>query len=264
MSDTPHSSPMDLAAAYALGALDADDARTFEAYLASSPEAQREVAAFREVAALLAAGADAPAPGAELRARVLRSRPGTAAPQAASRVSAAARPRRSPWAVAVLASGMAAALFLAFALGRSRDTLRQELAARDSTLGELAARLRGREATLNAILEPGVRIYELTSSGDPKPGAQLFVDRARGVAILHAFRLKQAPAGRAYQLWFIKDGKPVPSLTFNADTTGHAMLQQVPFPAGGVISAAAVTEEPATGSLQPTTPILLVAPLPAS
>ena len=49
-------SPQDLAAAYALGALAADEARRFEAYLATSPEAQREVAEYREVAALLALG----------------------------------------------------------------------------------------------------------------------------------------------------------------------------------------------------------------
>ena len=49
-------SPPDLAAAYALGALSPDEARRFEAFLATSPEAQREVAEYREVAALLALG----------------------------------------------------------------------------------------------------------------------------------------------------------------------------------------------------------------
>ena len=83
-------------------------------------------------------------------------------------------------------------------------------------------------------------------------------------AILHAFQMAQAPAGRAYQLWFIRDGKPVPSITFNADSTGHALVQQVPMPADGTITAAAVTEEPAGGSAQPTSPVMLVAPMPAS
>ena len=66
-------SPQDLAAAYALGALAADEARRFEAFLATSPEAQRELAEYREVAALLAlAGADA-APSSNLRDRVVAS-----------------------------------------------------------------------------------------------------------------------------------------------------------------------------------------------
>src|SRR6476660_5172453 len=60
-----------LAAAYALGALPADEARRFEAFLATSPETQREVAEYREVAALLAlSGADA-TPGDALRSQVL-------------------------------------------------------------------------------------------------------------------------------------------------------------------------------------------------
>ena len=43
MSHPDWDSPQDLAAAYALGALEPDEARRFEAFLAGSPEAQREV-----------------------------------------------------------------------------------------------------------------------------------------------------------------------------------------------------------------------------
>ena len=57
----------DLAAAYALGALSADEAQRFEAFLATSPEAQREVAELRDVAALLALGQSEAAPSADLR-----------------------------------------------------------------------------------------------------------------------------------------------------------------------------------------------------
>ena len=46
----------DLAAAYVLGALSADEVQRFEALLATSPEAQREVAELRDAAALLALG----------------------------------------------------------------------------------------------------------------------------------------------------------------------------------------------------------------
>ncbi|MGH7498959.1 MAG: RskA family anti-sigma factor, partial [Gemmatimonadales bacterium] len=61
----------DLAAAYALGALSADEMQRFEAFLATSPETQREVAEMRDVAALLALGQSDPAPSADLRERVL-------------------------------------------------------------------------------------------------------------------------------------------------------------------------------------------------
>ena len=56
MTGPGQDSPQDLAAAYALGALSADETRRFEAFLATSPETQREVREYREVAALLALG----------------------------------------------------------------------------------------------------------------------------------------------------------------------------------------------------------------
>ena len=104
-------------------------------------------------------------------------------------------------------------------------------------------------------------MFQLTSSGDPDPGIQLFWDRQRHRAIVHGFRLKPVPAGRAYQLWFIKDGAPVPSVTFKPEPDGHARVEQIPVPQDGTVSAAAVTVEPEAGSAQPTSPILLVGPL---
>jgi anti-sigma factor RsiW len=71
MSHPEQDSPQDLAAAYALGALSPEEARRFEAYLAGSPEAQREVAEYREVAALLALAGPESVPAPDLRDRVL-------------------------------------------------------------------------------------------------------------------------------------------------------------------------------------------------
>jgi anti-sigma-K factor RskA len=78
---------------------------------------------------------------------------------------------------------------------------------------------------------------------------------------VHGFKLKPVPAGRAYQLWFIKDGAPVPSVTFKPEPDGHVSVEQIPVPAEGEVSAAAVTVEPESGSTEPTMPILLVGPL---
>ena len=56
MSQPGQESVRDLAAAYALGALGTDDTREFERLLAGSPDLQRDVAEYREVAALLGLG----------------------------------------------------------------------------------------------------------------------------------------------------------------------------------------------------------------
>jgi hypothetical protein len=163
-----------------------------------------------------------------------------------------------------LAASLLAVIGLGAALISLRgrvDALQTELAARDQTLSERERLLRAREATLNAILEPGVKLFQLTSSGDPEPLIQLFWDQRRNVAILHGFQLKGVPQGRAYQLWFVKDGKPVPSITFKPESSGHAKVERIPVPTGGTLSAAAITVEPESGSAQPTSPILLVGPL---
>jgi anti-sigma-K factor RskA len=262
MSHPGQDSPQDLAAAYALGALSAEEAQRFEAFLATSPETQREVAEFRDVAALLALDSTDAAPAGDLRERVLirvgSQKSGTLTP---SRVSA------SPGSSRVVWGALAASVLLAIGLGaglvgaRGRIAqLQAALTGQEEALASTRQQLQEREATLNSILEPGVELFQLTASGDPEPGIQIFWDRQRNRALAHGFKLKQVPEGRAYQLWFIKDGKPVPSVTFKPEPSGQVRVEKIPVPTGAV-SAAAITLEPEGGSQQPTSPILLVGAL---
>ena len=71
MSDATQD-PDDLAAAYALGALDPDERGRFEASLAADPLLRAEVASYGEVVAQLALGVTPVRPPAGLRAEVLR------------------------------------------------------------------------------------------------------------------------------------------------------------------------------------------------
>jgi anti-sigma-K factor RskA len=256
-------SPQELAAAYALGALSADEAQRFEAYLATSPAAQREVAELRDVAALLALGQGDASPSPDLRERVLaRVSQGKVTPITGGGGAATSGHGGVPplyW------GALAASLLVATGLGLSLTGVRKDLDAlgqtvdsAQATLAQRQQQLEEREATLNSILEPGVKLYQLTASGDPEPGVQLFWDQQRNTAIIHGFRLKPVPSGREYQLWFIKDGKPIPSVTFTPEPSGHVRVEKIPVPGGGALSAAAVTVEPVGGSQQPTsTPILV-------
>jgi anti-sigma-K factor RskA len=256
MSSAEHESVRDLAAAYALGALSPEETREFEAYLASSPEAQREVAEYRDVAALLAlAGAEA-APSEGLRERVL----GGVSVQKTGSI-----PRRTN---PVVWGALAASLLAAVGLGSALMSTRQQLAQMQGRLDATSVRLDStldlvaqRESTLNQLFEPGVELFQLTASGDPDPKIQVFWNRVRNSALVHASGLRQIDPGKAYQLWFIKDGKPVPSVTFKPEATGHAKIEGVKVPPDGDISAAAVTIEPETGSQQPTMPIVMVGSL---
>jgi anti-sigma-K factor RskA len=260
----------DLAAAYALGALPPDEAKAFEAFLATSPETRREVNEYRETAALLALGPGEPRPGPELRTRVQAAIAAvTPVRLDGARAAPALRAaRRSPWGPLAWA-GLAAAVLAVLALAARTRTLSRDLTARDSTIAELERRvdelgqgLFDRDAILASILSRDVALVQLTASGNPDPAIQLFWDRARNTALLNATGLKPAPAGRTYQLWWIRDGKPVPSVTFDIDPGGSGLVKGVSVPTDGELSAAAVTEEPAGGSQQPTTPILVAGALP--
>ncbi|MGN6393028.1 MAG: anti-sigma factor [Gemmatimonadales bacterium] len=260
MTGPDHDSPQELAAAYALGALPPDEARRFEAFLATSPETQREVAEYREVAALLALGGTHEAPHTDLRSRVLaRVARDTAGPLPATPIgSTSRRPSPAVWIA------LAASLVLAVGLAAALVSTRVRLAAVETELRQGETRLAGarrqlteQQATLQAILEPGVEMFQLTATGDPEPGIQLFWNRQRHEAVVHGFRLKPIPTGKAYQLWFIKDGAPVPSVTFRPSADGTARIEGVPVPEGGSVSAAAVTIEPERGSATPTLPIVM-------
>jgi len=263
MSTPDNATLRDLAAAYALGALPPDEARAFEAFLATSPEAQREVDEYREAAALLAFGAEQQWPSPELRARVQAAIGGTQERRHAAR-------RRPLWGPIVWV-GLAAALLAAVGLAFRTRSLGREIAVRDSTIAELERRvdelgqgLFDRDAILASVLDRNVRLVQLTASGNPNPAIQIFWNKARNSALLNATGLKPAPPGRTYQLWWIRDGKPVPSVTFDIDAGGAGLVRAVSVPTDGELSAAAVTEEPQGGSQQPTSPILLVGALPKS
>jgi anti-sigma-K factor RskA len=256
----------DLAPAYVLGALDPAEARDFEAALAGSPELQHEVASYRELAALLALRDSAATP-AGLRERLLERvrQERSAEPPSSPPVVPLDAGRRQPrWLVVAPWVGLAASLALAAGLGLQVRRLGLSAGVLDSTLAANQARLAARERTLNAILEPGVQLVPLTSSGAQPPGIQLFWDRQRNTAVLHAFRLEPAPEGRAYQLWLIRSGQPVPSQVFNSDPDGHALVEGITIPTEPGIEAYAVTQEPAAGSSQPTLPILLFGRVPTS
>ncbi len=261
MSGAESNMPRDLAAAYALGALDAGEAAAFEAQLAQDAELAKEVAEYREVAALLALAEPAAEPGSGLRARVLASVPPRtllAAP------TAKARSNWMPWAVAaslLLAAWMGAGRAQ---VGRKLDTIGAKLDEAYTLLSQRNTQVEAQQKTLDALLAPGVELYQLTASGDPTPGVQLFWNRKRNTAILHSFGVKPLPDNRTYQLWFIEDGKPVPSITFRPSTDGRARVEAIDMPSGGGVTAAAVTEEPLGGSPQPTSAIYLIAKLPGA
>jgi anti-sigma-K factor RskA len=169
-----HAEIHELSAAYALDALEPERRVEFEEHLLRCAECREEVSLFQETAAVLAYGADAPAPPPALGRRILeqarRERPNVA-------------PLRPRWVLPATATVAAVAACAAIALGIWTSILNDRLDARPEALA-----LEGANGSL--IVSP---------SGD----ATLVVDD-----------LDTAPPGRTYEAWVVEDDNPQPAGTF--------------------------------------------------
>ncbi|MCB0918513.1 MAG: anti-sigma factor [Actinobacteria bacterium] len=230
----------DLAASYALDALDDLERASFERHLSECDRCREEVAGFSETAAAIASG-ESRVPPPELRSVVL----GQAAvnPQLPPSVPVQVRQGRR-WAVRATLIGAVAAALLAFAAGvlwgpylTSSETEKQLVA----IAGEPDARL-----VPVAMQVPG--------------RANLLVSANEGAGVFVADRLEQAPDDKVYQLWdMAPSGEVAPMTTFRPDAGGSATVE---FRADLADTAAvAVTFEPQGGSQQPTSDPIAVGAL---
>jgi anti-sigma-K factor RskA len=291
MSEFSMAELRDMAPAYVLGALNADEHAAFERALATSAELADEVSTYRSVVTRIGSSTELKPP-ADVRARFLgriasqretsaTSTPPVAPPAAASESrpftvtsgNAAASGRSTSekpkadrwWLTGIMAVGLTASLLFAFQRNSQVTSLTASLAQRDSLLQIKTVKLAQRDSALNTVLEAerNLVLVSLTSAPDTGPGIQFFWNVKERRGVLHAFNLKPAAPGRTYQLWLIKDGKPVPSRVFNADADEHGLVWGIELPESTKgVSALAITDEPTGGSPQPTTTPFLVGELP--
>lgn len=250
MSDTLH----DRIAPYLLGELSSADADAFEAELARHPELAAEVDSQREALALLALATPV-TPRAGLRAEVL-SRAAEVPSDVTVLPIRPGRRRDATWLVVGLAASVVVAAVTALQLRRANTQLAAAVAARDS----VGSRLAERDSLLARLLDPSVETFTLVANTAATPMVQVMMDRNRRRVMLAAVAMPEIPADREYQLWFIVDGNPLPSVTFRPGTGGRAMDLDVPMPdGGGTVTGFGVTLEPLGGSPTPTLPVLYFA-----
>jgi anti-sigma-K factor RskA len=214
------------AAAYVLGALEPAEVEAFRRHMVDCGACREEVAVFEQVADALPAGAGYPAPK-DLRRRVMRevrATPRQAVPGRAARPRLIAVPLASrrllAWGAPVVA---VVAVVLAFALSSGSS---------------------------------GTRVIQASVTGSSGT-AQLRISSGRGELVVDG--LPQPPAGRIYEMW-VQRGHAAPAPTgtlFSVTSTGSAAVG-VPGSLSGV-SAVMVTQEPAGGTLVPTSAPVIVA-----
>ena len=172
----------DLAAAYALDALDPEERWTYEQHLYQCERCREEVAALRETASELAYVPEGPVPPPALRERILR--------EARAERSTTAAPRRRGWlfpatAVAAVAATFAAVGFAVWGVSERDNTpAQQQVVPVQGAPGNLI--VAGNEATLVVCLDqaPAGKTYEawVIESDTPRP-AGLFPGGCRSVPL---------------------------------------------------------------------------------
>lgn len=238
----------ELAAAYALGAVEPEEERAISAHLTECDDQHVEARAMIGVAGVLAATPERFEHGQDLRARILATAAATPqehVPQPArlrgrpARVGAKAAPARTWWRLDRLAPALAAAgLALAIGLGAWGVTLQQQVADRDAVLRAIAAA----DAAFPVRGEAGSGWLIETD------GEALFV--ADGLAAL--------PLDRLYELWLIDPHGSPTAVGVIAQVDGVTVIP-LERPLTGA-TAFAVTVE-ATRVEAPTSDPVLLAPL---
>jgi len=253
---------------HALDALDTTDARAFEDHVGACSECRTELGDWRDTAALLAHAATPIAPPDELRARILSAAKQTTE-RSAQVVSMPARRTSSLWPTLLkIAAAMA---FIALIGGvlwlwRRDVTSRREIARLTREVSTQQRELaRSRDALahqrdLVALLSSAnAKKMELTGTAAAQKARGTFVfDQQTGSAMLMTDALPSAPAGMAYELWFIPKGHlPMAGKVFSVDAAGRATVADLMPPEAREKAVIAITLEPKHGSAQPTGAIYL-------
>jgi anti-sigma-K factor RskA len=220
----------DLTAAYALDALDPEDARRYEAHLAHCKRCRDELAELSETANALAYATEASAPPRELRARILEQ-------AKAERPNVV--PLRPRWLRPVVAAAAVAAC-AAVGLGLWAASLSGKLDRREAELGN-------QHRVAQILAEPGSHKISFSR------GALVVAPDGRGALVLN--KLADPGSDRIYEAWVADGGAPQPAGLFAGGTTIAVPLDK-PVRDGATVM---VTQEKAGGTETPSqAPFLVV------
>lgn len=238
--DPKHSAFQEDLAAYAIGALDPEEAAALEEHLQTCETCRSELAGYRRVGTGLLSALPPQAPRAAVR-RNLEKRLG------GERQAQRARPQFS-WSIGqmVFAGLLAVLIALNVLLVSQVYSLRQEQA-------ELLSQRSSEETVIAMLAYPSTRTLAFEDNGVT---GSLLVDQQRNLVAVFAWNLPSPAAGKTYQVWLID--------TNGNRTSGGFLVPEADYPF--VMSTIwtrqpltdftgiGVTLEPAGGSPQPTGP----------
>jgi anti-sigma-K factor RskA len=243
---------------YALGVLDAEDCTALEKHLAEGcASCAAEIEKARWLVSQLAYLAPQSNPPAALRRKILEV------------AGLAPQPRRSAWIPAWAWAGAAALILLTLFSAYQARKLQQELAelkarsdAQLQVRAKLAAERDFNQRAVTILSAQDTRQLSLKAAGRPElPVIHAYWNDKQGL-LLSAQKVSGPAADRAFQLWVVpKKGAPISAGVFRPDAQGGVLMVTMPQTVIDAAAALAITDEPSSGSPQPTTKPIWVGPL---
>ena len=187
-------------------------------------------------------------------------------PTAIIELSARRTARRAWWTAGVLGTALAASVVVAVIFRNQAAALEDRAAQDTARIARTEAKLAERDKTLQTLLEGrgNVVLVNLNPAQPAGPGMQVFWNVREGKAVVNAYGLAPVARDRAYMLWMIRDGTPVPLKLFTPGDDGRAIVASVELPTTtSGITLLAVTEESSAGAVAPTMTPFLVGEVPA-
>lgn len=259
-----HEKLSELCSIYALGALDGEELREFEAHLHTGcPLCALQIQEYREAVASIPEALAHVKPSQDLKSRLMvRLEQETSVPRvvdfkAGTRMAPASPARKRgwlPWACAA-----AAAIALMVSLSRV-SSLQRELGEQRERLGQRLEELKVFERLLTEekeitqfVSEPRVRMTPLAGTDkSPQAAGKILWSVEERRALFYASKLPALPEGKTYQLWIIANNKPFDAGIFSVDAQGRGFLRVPSLSEADKAQKFAVTVEPAGGVPQPT------------
>jgi anti-sigma-K factor RskA len=247
---------------YALGALEGEDKRAFEAHVDTCEECTQQLGEAYGRIAMIGLAAPQAYPSRGVKEQLMRQIVGTSTGRGGT---FAVMPSKRPssfagwmWALVPLAGGFAVALVFLWLHTLQLDAQIDALKAREQEQERVIAQERSVIDMLGAKDTVVVSLGE--QKQQPQGAARVVYNAKRGLLVYNG-ALPDAPPDKSYQLWLVPTtGAPISAGVFET-TEGGANRIVANVPPGTQAKAFAVTLEPRGGKPAPTGPFVLLGPV---
>jgi anti-sigma-K factor RskA len=259
-----HEKLSELCSIYALGALDGEELREFEAHLETGcPLCGQQIQEYSQTVAAIPEALANVRPSADLKARLMArldqevpSRGVVDFKPVAKVLPVKPQQKRGwlPWACAVAAGiALTVSLTRVSSLNRGLAEQQERLNQQLEQLKVFQRLLSDEKEVTQFIAKPGARITALAGTDkSPQAAGKILWNVQEKKAFFYASNLAVPPEGKTYQLWMIAGNKPIDAGIFSVGPDGNGFLKVPSLSEADKAQKFAVTLEPAGGVPQPT------------